>query len=109
MIMAKPRPALQVRAPKNLDDFVSGGASDASGQSPAVDVQAPDPKPPAANRQRPAKVRGLVARADGGARMRITVYLDPDVGMKLRRHCFEHGLEVSDVAADAITKLVNKL
>jgi hypothetical protein len=40
---------------------------------------------------------------------RITVYLAEDVDRKLRRHCFEHGLEVSEVAAEAVTKFVKKL
>jgi hypothetical protein len=41
--------------------------------------------------------------------VRITVYLEPDVGVKLKRHCFENGLQVSDVAAEAVTKYVSKL
>lgn len=115
--MAKPRPKLQVRAPRNPDDFVAGTSSDASGQPSDADGQASDAsaqmpvtvtKGPSAGRQQ-TKMRGLVQRADGGARLRITVYLDPDVGVKLRRHCFENGLQVSDVAAEAVTKYVGKL
>ena len=55
------------------------------------------------------RVRGLVQRADGGELARITVYLDPDVAMKLKRHCFENGLQVSDLAAQAVSKYVAKL
>ena len=121
--MAKPKPMLQVRAPKNPDDFVTGRTSadadgqpsdadgqpsDADGQPSDADAQTPGVVP-AAGRQHPTKMRGLVQRADGGARLRITVYLDPDVGVKLRRHCFENGLQVSDVAAEVVTKFVRKL
>ncbi len=114
--MAKPKPMLQVRAPKNPDDFVTGRTSaDADGQPSDADGQPSDASAqtpgvvPAAGRQHPTKMRGLVQRADGGARLRITVYLDPDVGVKLRRHCFENGLQVSDVAAEVVTKFVRKL
>lgn len=101
--MAKAKPALQVRAPRNPDDFVTGRAQDASGQTLDAGGQAP------ASSRPPAKVRGLVQRADGRERVRITVYLDPDVGVKLRRHCFENGLQVSEIAAEAVTKFVQKL
>jgi hypothetical protein len=110
--MAKPKkPALQVRAPKELDDFVSGGkplVADAQPSDASVQPPAPERTRESAAKK-PAKVRGLVARAGGGARLRITVYLDPDVGVKLRRHCFENGLQVSDIAAEAVTKFVSKL
>ena len=54
-------------------------------------------------------MRGLVQRADGVELARITVYLDPTVAQKLRRHCFENSLQVSDTSADAITIYVDKL
>lgn len=110
--MAKPKkPALQVRAPKDLDDFVSGAQPPAADVQPSeVSVQPPTvEKPRESVAKKPAKVRGLVARAGGGARLRITVYLDPEIGVKLRRHCFENGLQVSEIAAEAVTKYVNRL
>lgn len=102
--MAK-KPALQVRAPKNPDDFVAGGAH----PTPSAQTSAAERQRSTAPSELPTKVRGLVPRADGGARVRITVYLEPDVGVKLKRHCFENGLQVSDVAAEAVTKYVSKL
>jgi len=94
--MAKTKPALQVRAPKNADDFVTG--------RPAAGRQRP-----AASAPPPPKRRGLVQRKGGAERARITVYLEPEVAEKLRRHCFEEGLQVSDLAAAAITRFVAKL
>ena len=122
--MAKQKPTIEVRAPKDADDFVAGKRPAASGQAslapkaPAANVQAePFPRAPAANVQastperqpQAPKVRGLVQRADGGSAIRITVYLEPEVGTKLRRHCFENGLEVSDTAAVAVSEYVAKL
>jgi hypothetical protein len=40
---------------------------------------------------------------------RITVYLAPEVGQKLRRHCFENRLEVSEVAGEAVARFVESL
>jgi hypothetical protein len=118
--MAKSKPAIQVRAPKNADDFVNGKAlapdlSAASSKALAPDLSAASSKAlapdlsAASSKALAPKVRGLVQRADGGAAARITVYLDPDVAMKLRRHCFENGLQVSDTAAVAVTEYVAKL
>ena len=55
------------------------------------------------------RVRGLVQRADGAELARITVYLEPAVAMKLKRHCLENGLQVTDLAAKAVSNYVAKL
>jgi hypothetical protein len=54
-------------------------------------------------------MRGIVRRASGDEVARVTVYLPPDVAMKLRRHCFEHGLDISEVAGRAVERYVAKL
>lgn len=63
---------------------------------------------PLSSARRP-KMRGVVKRADGDERARVTVYLELDVAAKLRRHCFENGLELSEIAADAINGFVTTL
>ncbi len=120
------KPTLSVRSPKNLEDFVSGSeppAADvrvASVQLPEVDpLVVEDPEPAAApvlkvvekaaESVRRQKMRGVVTRADGEERARVTVYLGLDAAAKLRRHCFENGLELSDVAGKAIERFVAKL
>jgi hypothetical protein len=121
------KPTLSVRSPKNnLEDFVSGG------QPPAADVrvasvQLPEVEPlvvgdaepvaapvlkvieKAAESVRRQKMRGVVTRADGEERARVSAYLELDAAAKLRRHCFENGLELSEVAAKAIECFVAKL
>lgn len=129
--MAKSKPAIQVRAPKNADDFVTGKQPAASVQPstlghevpaasvqpstlgpevPAASVQPSTPeRQPRAGKSAAPKVRGLVQRADGAELARITVYLEPAVAMKLKRHCLENGLQVTDIAAKAVTTYVAKL
>lgn len=122
----QPRPTLAVRAPKNPDDFVNGQRpaaerQDASAPPPAVGIQPPSAgaQPPAADLEpspasserltaRP-KMRGMVRRASGAEVARVTVYISPDAALKLRRHCFENGLEISEVAGKAVERYVAKL
>lgn len=133
-----PKPTLSVRPPRNLDDFVNGAKSpDQSAvihQVPAANqvlaagvleekplpnhrAQAPEPvletpaplSAKASNSVRRPKMRGVVKRADGDERARVTVYLELDVAAKLRRHCFENGLELTDVASEAINGFVATL
>jgi hypothetical protein len=108
VIMSKPeRPALKVRAPKDVDEFVAGGAStNASAQAGAV--QPPPSLAPAPPAPSGRKMRGLVRRADGW-RMRITVYVAPDVGERFKRHCEERGVDVSDGGAEVVTTFVKSL
>ena len=145
--MAKSKPTLQVRAPKNADDFVAGRSLAASGQpstpgheasvaqaQPATpelehEVSAASVQPSTSGHEASAasaqlstpgrqprtgkatapRVRGLVQRADGAELARITVYLEPAVAMKLKRHCLENGLQVTDLAAKAVSNYVAKL
>lgn len=120
------KPTLAVRAPRNLEDFVNGQRpavdrhetngleSAASVQPRAVDVQtsATDREQPSASAERSTprtKMRGMVKRASGAEVARVTVYLSPDAAMKLRRHCFDNGLELSEVAGKAVERYVAKL
>ena len=173
--MAKSKPTLQVRAPKNADDFVAGRLMAASGQpstpgheAPAAQAQPATPelehevsaasaqpstsghevsaasaqpstsghemsaasaqpstpghemsaasaqlstpgRQPRTGKATAPRVRGLVQRADGAELARITVYLEPAVAMKLKRHCLENGLQVTDLAAKAVSNYVAKL
>jgi hypothetical protein len=50
-----------------------------------------------------------VKRADGRELSRITVYLAPPIAEKLRRHCFDNELELSDVSAEVLTAWVENL
>lgn len=105
------KPKLQVRPPRNADEFVTGVAATPTPE-PIVPVEPArrGPEQRAAPPQAPPQaLRGTVLRAHGVTRARITVYLDPATAITLRRHCFEHGLQVSDYAAAAITEHVSKL
>lgn len=118
--MTGPKPLIAVRPPPrpvDLETFVAGVSG---GQPPAASIPAPavGREPPAHQSSaitpipatsRPRRRRGIVQRAGGVERARLTVYLDPSDAQKLRRYCFDHGLELSDVAADAIGKLVADL
>jgi len=43
-----------------------------------------------------------VARAKSGERMKVAAYLDPELGARLRRHCFDSNQKISDVIAVAL-------
>lgn len=126
--MAK-RPALEVRPPKNADEFVTGGAAAAPPPvvlqplaviAPTVEGQkrgrgrprkhpAPAAPPPAAKFTKAKRKRGFVVRADGTQLTQLTIYLEASVGEKFRRYCFEHDLKMSDVASQILTKFIVKL
>ena len=128
------KPTLSVRPPKNIEDFVSGGSSAANSQRPAAESQAqvlefqqqpadstlaPAIQSSTAPRSAPSvstevsgprtKIRGVVQRADGVERARVTVYLSVPAAAKLRRHCFENGLDLSDVAALALEEAIDRI
>lgn len=119
--MAK-RPALEVRPPKNADEFVSGGTPPPArqpleAQPSTVDVPkrgrgrprkylAPAAAPAAPT---PKRKRGYVMRADGTQLTQISIYLEATAGDKFRRYCFENGLTMSDVAGQVMAKFVAKL
>jgi hypothetical protein len=53
----------------------------------------------------PAKAtrrRGVVARASGKELRRLTVYVELSVAQRLRKHCFDRELNLSEVAAEAL-------
>jgi hypothetical protein len=104
--MAKMKPLLEVRGPRNIDSFVNGQPPAANGQ--ALDLQPPVVEPQITDSPRP-KMRGLVKRAKGKELARVTIYLEPEVALKLRRYCFENGLEVSEVGAKVLGKWTTKL
>lgn len=117
--MSSPKPTIAVRPPPrtlDVESFVAGA------QPPTASLQTPTASSEPLGSQQPAlshptastpassrparRRRGIVERAGGIERARLTVYLDPTDAQKLRRHCFEHGLDISDVAAEAIGHLV---
>ena len=97
----KPKPTMRIRPPRGADTFVEGGSSDAR---PAAKTPPSSPRLPGA-----PKLRGLVARAGGEQKMRLTVYLDEETAVRLRTHCFQNGLEMSAVGAEAIAKAMAKV
>lgn len=50
----------------------------------------------------PKTVRGIVARKRTDERMRITAYVDPELGQRLKVHAVVNGREQSDVIAQAL-------
>lgn len=48
------------------------------------------------------RVRGIVPRKRTDERMRITAYVDPDLGQQLKVHAVTNGREQSDVIAQAL-------
>jgi hypothetical protein len=46
--------------------------------------------------------RGVVTRVSGKELRRLTVYVDLGVAQRLRTYCFDHELNLSDVAAQAL-------
>lgn len=121
------RPPLQVRPPKDADQFVAGGTLTGNRQPlenkppPATSAAAPATaeaeEPPKRKRGRPRKTRtataarkpGRVVRADGTELYQVTIYLDVQTGRKFRFYCFENELRMSDVASKVMTDYVNKL
>jgi hypothetical protein len=93
------KPVLNVRAPKNADEFVSGQRPAANSQqlAPVRTNSLANPRASGATKR-----RGTVQRADGEELRRITVYLPPDVAKQLLTYCFERDLKVSDIGAEAI-------
>lgn len=108
-------PSLEIRRPRprTVEEFVEGPGH------VAVAVAAAPPKlaavPATTELRSPAPTstatprRGVAARAKGEAKGRLTVYVDLDVAAKLRRHCFEQGLELSGECERAISEYVARL
>jgi hypothetical protein len=51
----------------------------------------------------PVRRRGIVARANGEEMRRLTVYVDLALAHQLRKYCFDHELNLSEVAAEALS------
>jgi hypothetical protein len=79
---------------------------EASAQPPAVSGGPTHPSRATAKRP---KIPGIVQHADGQERARITVYISVLAAVKLRRHCFENGLEISEVAGRELEEMVERL
>lgn len=107
--MAKQKPVVSLRkppkpaAPEDADNFVNGSKPASNGQMSTVDGQVSTSE---ASERLP---RGAVKRASGEVLRRFTVYLDPSDSDRLRRHCFENELDLSEVAAMAIHEYLEKL
>jgi hypothetical protein len=123
-------PALEIRKPRSVEDFVHGGGrrtglsvvEDVAVAVAAKAVQAPavesstEPTPlPARDSKRPERaenaprVRGLAERRRGEDKARLTVYVSLDAAAKLRRYCFEKGIDISGEVAMAVEEHVRKL
>lgn len=55
-------------------------------------------------RLRPATDKNLVLRKDGRRLRRVNLYLTPKTFERLRRHCFETGLDLSEVTEAAVAR-----
>jgi hypothetical protein len=103
-----------VDAAADEEQLETGGqpdqASEPSGQYQATSTQrlVTGRQRPVTSQQPPLR-RGFVQRAKGGPRVRITTYVPPEAGEKLRRWCFDQGLVVSDVCSKEILRFVAKL
>jgi hypothetical protein len=69
---------------------------------PDVAVTRKAKRPTAASVEAPVRRRGVVERASGKELRRLTVYVDLGLAHRLRKHCFEHELNLSEVAARAL-------
>lgn len=56
-----------------------------------------------------ARRRGMVERAGGKRLAQLTIYLSPEDGMRLKRHCLEQGLVVSEECAAVLTAWIRTL
>lgn len=106
---------LAKRDPVLAERLVKEGIAEAPAEpAPSVLSLVPTPPPPeapavirpAADSGPPRKTsrRGLVARAEGREAGRITVYVPPDLAIRLRRYCFERDLTMTDVAAEVLVE-----
>jgi hypothetical protein len=85
---------------------------------PATSETAPDvplqsavgPQFPSADQTAPKepRKRGLVPRADGREAGRITVYVPPELALRLRKHCFERDRTMTDVAGEVLVEALER-
>ena len=94
--MASKKPKIRPRKPPstkpamNIDDFVNQGS-----EAP-TDVQ-----------KRP-ETSGIVTRAKGKTRRRMTIYFDPEVAEKLVEYCEEEGREISKYVNSLVKRELGK-
>jgi hypothetical protein len=119
--LARKNPDLVVRLGGTMTATATGPAAAEAIESPISSPDAPksaeQPKaepilkvvPLSNESERPAKPakrsgrrRGVVARAGGLELRRLTVYVDLELAQRLRKHCFERELNLSEVAAEAL-------
>jgi hypothetical protein len=117
-------PSIEIRRPKarGLDEFVGSEGAPAAAPAPAPAVAAKTTKAPKLAKGKNGKagraggaaadaprIRGIATRSKGEAKGRLTVYVPLDVAAKLRRHCFEHAIDLTDECAKAISEYVRRL
>jgi hypothetical protein len=103
----QPKPSLTLRRPpppapadpNAIESFIAKGAGPESTQAPEH-LDAQEPSRPAEAPKGP----GLVRRASGKVRRRMTVYLPPDLARALLVRAAEEGADVSDIVTAAVTK-----
>lgn len=106
-VLAKRDPALAERlAREGVGPSVEAGAGTPT-LSVVPTLAAPPIESHVAAQERPSERpkgprRGLVPRADGREAGRITVYVPPELALRLRTYCFERDLTMTDVAAQVL-------
>lgn len=53
--------------------------------------------------------RGLVPRANGREAGRITVYVPPDLALRLKKYCFERDTTMNEVAGNVLIEALERL
>lgn len=139
MSKPQPRLSVRPPAAKNADAWVTGAADQSSYPSestpekvlaevPTIDVEAADdnvrslnveartaevdvqlsePAPTAPRKQK--RIPGTVKRAKGKEKVLISVYLDPETALHLRRYCFENGERMADICSHVLIRAIRKL
>lgn len=107
--MSAKDPSMEIRRPRprTLDEFV--GADEGAVATTTTPRLAAVPRPVDVPAAPPRKARGVAARAKGEPMGRLTVYIPLDVATKLRRYCFEQGIELTGECSRAIAEHVGRL
>jgi len=56
----------------------------------------------------PTRRRGIVTRSGGKEAGRVTVYVPPDLALRLRKYCFEHDRTITDVAGEILIEALER-
>jgi hypothetical protein len=84
------KPALTLRKPPSIDDFVAGAPRLSVAQTPErSDAQAP---------------KSVITRADGRELRKLTVYLPAELAQRVRIHCVTHDIDISAYLARLTTE-----